>query len=344
MRRIGNFFSIAVLTATLVLAGYGVGQAKRFYKFGSFPPGTTPFIVNTSWANAVNKYVPGAEIQISATGPATQHGLMVTEGKMDFTMGAQSMYYLMFKQIGPFKRIKDGPERVKKISAIFSYPIGVYHFVVYANSGIKTLQDIKGKKVFLGPPGGVATRNTKMLIDAMTGYQPGKDFEQVKMGWGAAAAAFQDKKFEVWIPTTSPPSPQITQIAMTNKILLLGLDESKFNHPSWKKYMKQPSRRLEWIPADTYGKNQVNTKPVLSTGAWVGLSCRTDLPTDLIYKMTKAYWEHIDEAHAMAAWMPRYVNKKDALAAIAGQRHPGAEKYYREIGMKIPKPFTLEKK
>ena len=344
MRRIGNFLTIAALTVTLVLVGYCVGQAKEFYKFGSFPPGTTPFIVNTSWANAVNKYVPGATIQISATGTATQHMLMVAYGKMDFCMFAPSGYALMFKQIGPFKKLKDGPVQARKIATIFSYPIGVYQFIVYADSGIESIQDIKGKKVFLGPPGGVATRNTKLLIDAMTGYKPGKDFEQVKMGWGAAAAAFQDKKYDVWIPTTSAPSPQVQQIAITNKIRLLGLDENKFGHPSWKKYMRQPGRRLEWIPPDTYGKNQVNTKPILSTGAWVGLSARANLPTDVIYKMTQAYWEHIDEAHAMAAWMPKYVNHKNALAAIAGQVHPGAEKYYRKIGMKIPKPFTLEKK
>ena len=107
-------------------------QQKTFYKLGSFPPGTTPFIVNTAWANAVNKYVPGVEIQISATGAATQHVLLVTEGKMDFFMGASSSYWLMYKQIGPYKKLTDGPARTHKMAMIFSYPLGVYHFVVYA--------------------------------------------------------------------------------------------------------------------------------------------------------------------------------------------------------------------
>jgi TRAP transporter TAXI family solute receptor len=319
-----------------------LAQDKKFYKFGSFPPGTTPFIVNTAWASIVNKYVPGVEIQISATGAATQHMLLATEGKMDFFMGAASAYWLMYKQIGPFKKLTDGPARTHKMAMIFSYPIGVYHFVVYAESGIKSLADIKGKKVFLGPPGGVATRNTELLIEAMTGYKPGRDYTQVRMGWGAAAAAFQDRKFDVWIPVTNAPSPQVTEVSLQNKIRLLSLDKGKFETPAGKEYFRQPARFVTEIAPHTYGDHQVNTEPVLTTGAYVGLSTRADMPTDLIYKMTKAFWTHIDEAWAMAPWMKNAVNLKTALDSIAGQLHPGAAKYYREIGLKMPKVFNLD--
>ncbi len=67
------------------------------------------------------------------------------------------------------------------------------------------------------------------------------------------------------------------------------------------------------------------------------------MPTDVVYKMTKAFWEHIDEAHAMAPWMKTSVNLQGALEAIAGKLHPGAEKYYREIGLTIPKGLDLDR-
>jgi TRAP-type uncharacterized transport system substrate-binding protein len=67
------------------------------------------------------------------------------------------------------------------------------------------------------------------------------------------------------------------------------------------------------------------------------------MPADLVYKMTKAFWEHVDEAHAMAPWMKTAVVRQKALDALAGDLHPGAEKYYREIGMKIPEGFNLDK-
>ena len=124
---------------------------------------------------------------------------------------------------------------------------------------------------------------------------------------------------------------------------LLGLDKSKFDHPAAKKYFGQPGRVVTEIAPDVYGKNLVNTEPVVVTGAYVSLSTRTDMPADLIYKMTKAFWEHVDEAHAMAPWMKNAVNLKWRSRRLAGRLHPGAEKYYREIGLTIPKGLDLDR-
>lgn len=332
-----------VAAGVLATSGTALAQDKKFYKFGSFPPGTTPFIVNTGFANAVNKYVPGVEIQISATGAASQHQLLASEGKIDFFMGAPSSYFLMYKQIGPYKKLTDGPERTRKIAVILSYPLGLYHFVTYADSGITDLKGIKDKQVFLGPPGGVATRNTELLIEAMTDYKPGRDYKQVKMGWAAAQAAFQDRKFDVWIPVDNAPSSAIQQIALQSKIRLLGLDKTRFDHPAAKEYFKQPGRLVSEIPADIYGKNQVNTAPVVSTGTFVNIGTRADMPTELVYLMTKAYWEHIDEAHAMAPWTKKALTLQNAVTSLAGQLHPGAEKYYREAGITIPPILNYDK-
>jgi TRAP transporter TAXI family solute receptor len=342
MVRMNRSATAAIVAAAIAAAGPSLAQDKKFLKFGSFPPGTTPFIVNTAFANAVNKYVPGIEIQISATGAATQHQLMTSEGKMDFFMNAPTGYWLMYHQLGPFNKLKDGPARARKLATILCYPLGVYHFVVYAESGINTLKDIKGKQVFLGPPGGVATRNTELLIEAMTDYKPGRDYTQVKMGWAAAAAAFQDRKFDVWIPVTNAPSPQVQQITLQNKVRLLTLDKSKFDHPAAKKYFGQPGRVVTEIAPDVYGKNLVNTDPIVVTGSFGAVATRADMPADLVYKMTKAFWEHVGEAHAMAPWMKSAINLQTAVSAVAGHLHPGAEKYYREVGVKIPKAFNLD--
>ena len=335
-----NLATAAAGVAMMSMAGFAQAQTKN-YTLGSLAEGTTPFLVNTAFANAVNKYVPGHRIQVSAVGPATKHMLLVTQRKMDFTMSASTAYRLMFFEIGPFKKLKDGAKRVTKMNQLFSYPIGFYHPVVYANSGIKSFKDIKGKKVFMGPPAGVATRNVILIVGAMTDYKAGRDFEQVKLGWGPAQQAFQDKKFDVWITTTMAPSPAISQLALTNKIRLLPLDPEKFNHPAWKKYNGQPGRRATKIDPRVYGKNMVNEKPVLSTGAMVGMSVRSDMDEELVYKMMKAFWEHIDEAHALAKSMKGTLNFENALTSMAGTIHPGAIRYYKEKGFKIPKTFTL---
>jgi|TARA_B100000315_G_scaffold236158_1_gene251692 hypothetical protein len=338
-----KFIAAFLLTAAIAITSPSSAADKR-YTLGSLAAGTTPFLVNTAWAKAVNKYVPGHRIQVSAVGAATKHSVLVSMGKMDFTMWAPIQYMLMVRQIGPFKKIKDGPERTKKIAMLFSYPVGHTHTVVYAESGIKTYQDIKGKKVFMGPPAGVATRNVAMIIKAMTGYQAGKDFTQVKMGWAPAQQAFQDKKFDVWITVTTAPSPAVQQLTITNKMRLISLDKTKFNHPIWKKYARQPGRIIEPVDVSVYGPNMLNKKPVIMSGTMVGLAVRSDMDTELVYTMMKAFWGHIDDAHAFAKSMKKTLTYENAVAGLAGVVHPGALKFFKEKGIKIPKIFRIKAK
>ncbi len=325
---------ILAIAATTVILSAGQAGAADFYKMGSLAPGMSPFTINTAFASMVNKYVPDTKIQVSATGTAMRHQLLTAQGKMDFYMGSPIGVFLMHKQIGPYKKLKNGPALVKKIAHIFTYEIGPYNYVTYANSGIRKVADIKGKNVFIGPPAGAATRIVRTMIKSQAGYVDGKDYKKVNMGWSAAIQAFQDKKFDVLVVPANPPSPAIQQIALQNKIRLLSIDISKQG-----KLLRTPGRTKRVIPADAYGANQVNDKPVPTLGALVGLGTRANMPAEKVYAMTKAFWEHIDEVHAAAPWMKQVVNLKAALEVVPGKLHPGAEKYYREIGRKIPVAF-----
>jgi TRAP transporter TAXI family solute receptor len=325
--------TIATAVAAIVLSA-GQAGAADFYKLGSLAPGMSPFTINTAFANMVNKYVPDTKIQVSATGTGMRHMLLPAQGKMDFFMGSPIGVFLMHKQIGPFKKLKNGPELVKKVAHIFTYELGPYTFVTYAKSGIRKIADIKGRNVFIGPPGGAATRIVRTIIKSQAGYLDGKDYKKINMGWSAAIQAFQDKKFDVLVVPANPPSPAIQQIALQNKIRLMEVDISKQG-----KLLRTPGRTKRQIAADAYGPNQVNDKAVRTLGALVGLSVRMSMPAEKVYAITKAFWQHIDEVHAAAPWMKQVVNLTAALEVVPGKLHPGAEKYYREIGRKIPAAF-----
>ena len=102
-----NLTALALVGA-LICSGFGQEAlaADKRYTLGSLGPGTTPFLVNTAFAKAVNKYVPGHNIQVSAVGAATKHMVLVARGRMDLAMGAQTMYRLMAFSLGPFKKVK----------------------------------------------------------------------------------------------------------------------------------------------------------------------------------------------------------------------------------------------
>ena len=106
--KLKEFVYAATAAAFALGATVSVQASDKRYTLGSLGAGTTPFLINTAWAKAVNKYVPGHKIQVSAVGAATKHQVLVAKRRMDFAMGAQVAYRLMAYEIGPFKKLKNG--------------------------------------------------------------------------------------------------------------------------------------------------------------------------------------------------------------------------------------------
>ncbi|AHD03567.1 TAXI family TRAP transporter solute-binding subunit [Leisingera methylohalidivorans] len=319
------------LTAATLLAGTATAE---LFKVASIAPGMSPFIVNTAISKVVNQHVEGVEFQVRATGAATKHMVDAGKGKVDFLFGSPTINWLMVNQFGPYKGMAAAPELEKSVGMIFSYQMGPYHYITRADSGIETLEDIRGKKVFIGPPGGAASgvvlRNILKPVTGMTA----DDIEVQPFGFDAAAQAFQDDKIDLIILPTNIPSPVVQQFALTKEIRLLDIDVDKGI------VNKATGGTVNTIPAGTYGNNHVGSD-VTTHGAIVNFSAGMHVDEEVVYQVTKAIWENLDEIHGTAEWMKNTIRKDTALELIAGRLHPGAERYYREAGWEIPEPVTF---
>ncbi len=328
--------ALSAITAAGVIPMLPGGlSAKTFYRLSTLGPGTTPNLVMTTFATIVNKALPEHEIQVNATGAATKHALEVASGKTDFFMSSPTLMHLMSNGKAMYQKIKQAPELAQNVRTLFNFPMGMYHIVVYADSGITSLMDVKGKRVFLGPPGGAALRTMTRLFENVTGYKAGEDFEVVKLGWDSAAQAFQDKNIDVYCNPTNPPSPVISQVAVSNKIRLLGIPEDALARPEVVKLSKSPGFRFMEMPPDAYGDAQVNTKPETTLGVNVGVSTNKNLPDDAIYEMVKAFWTGLEDLKADAPWMAA-ISTDSAFDDMNTKLHPGALRYYKEVGLKVP--------
>ena len=330
-------FKKLVVASALALATAGTAQAD-IYKVSSIAPGMSPFVVNTAIAKLVAKHIPGMEMQVKATGAATKHMVDAAKGKIDFLFGSPTINWLLVNHIGPYKSFTDGPELEKNIGMIFAYQIGPYHYVVRADSGIETLEDLKGKKAFIGPPGGAATRVVAGAIKQATGLEGEKDYEVQKFGFDAAIQAFQDDKIDMIVLPTNVPSPSVEQFALTKEIRILDIPIEKL------KIRTATGGTINEIPADAYGDNQVNDSSTQTHGAIVNFSARMDLDEEVVYQVTKTIWENLGELHETAKWMESTINKENGLSFIPNRLHPGAERYYKEMGWTIPEPMIYEPK
>lgn len=325
--------------ASVALAGVLVVPASaELYRVTSIAPGMSPFVVNTAIAKLVSKHVPDTELQVRATGAATKHFVEAAKGKVDFLFSSPTLNWLAVNNIGPYKKIKDAPELEKQIGMIFSYQMGPYHYITRADSGIEKLEDIKGKKVFAGPPGGAATTVVTRNIKQATGLEAQTDYEVQKFGFDAAIQAFQDDKIDVIVLPTNIPSPPVEQFALTKKIRFINIPMDKVKVPAATGGTKNE------VPADAYGDNQVNTEVSHTHGALVNFSAGMHVDEEVVYQITKAIWDNIGELHKTAKWMENVITLDNALQIIPGRLHPGAARYYKEKGIEIPEAMVYKPK
>lgn len=328
--------SCGVFSAGILAVGLIASSAvAELYKVTSIAPGMSPFVVNTAIAKVVNNHVDGVDFQVRATGAATKHFVDAGMGSVDFLFGSPTINWLLVNHIGPYQKFTNGPEIEAQVGMIFSYQIGPYHYVTRADSGIETLEDLRGKKIFAGPPGGAAKGVVLRAINQVTGIEAA-EMDVQEFGFDAAIQAFQDDKIDVIVLPTNVPSASVQQFALTKEIRILDVDVDKMAIDAATGGTTNP------IAADAYGDNQVNTEATRTHGAIVNFSAGMHVDEETVYQVTKAIWENIGEIHETAQWMPSTINAESALELVAGRLHPGAERYYREMGWDIPEPVVFK--
>ena len=333
MKHIARWALAGALTLSLV----GVATAQKKLKMATIAPGTSAYLTMSTMATVVNKARDDVEITVDATGAATKHIVNMAEGKLDMVMTSPTVFFLMQNQKAMYKKLSKAPELSKKVRLVFWFPYGAYHVLSYAEDGMTSLEDIRGKKVFLGPPGGGAWNAAKQWIQAQTGMEPGKDYENFKGSWSSAFQAFQDKQVDVYVNGGIPPFPQVEQLAATSKLTILGptkADVDKMTEEQLKP-TKARGRSLDVIPAGAYGDGVSNTEDVYTLGAVVGVVAREDLDEETVYQVTKTFWEEAEKMRGNAPWLEK-VTLDYAVREGGVALHPGAQRFYKEIGLEIP--------
>lgn len=329
-------FATVSMAASLSL-GFSAAKADENLRMSTLGLGTSAYVVLSTFANIINEEMNDVNIRVSSTGAATEHMVQAAEGRIAFFTMSPTMYAALKNKAVMFADLENAPALAEKVGVVFNFPAGVYHIVTHADSGIGRLEDLAGKSVFLGPPAGAATQVMTDLVEGASGLKANEDFNVVNLGWNAGHQAFQDRQIDAAVFLGNLPASSVSQIALTSEIRLLGLEPRHLEAPSdqLKSALGRPGGLTVEIPAGTYGEGQVNEDPTTTLAVTVGLATSLGLDKDLVYRMTKTWWENIDAAHAVAPWM-QGVTMDGALIELNAPLHPGAAQYYREQGMDVP--------
>ncbi len=327
-----NTMRLIVAVGSLFMASHAA--ANTDIRMHTTNAGSSPYVFSVTLQSVLQKNLP-IDVNMTAGMSSTRSTLDAAKGQVDFFIGAPSINQFMSSGTAMFANMEQAPELYKNVRQVMNFPLGPYHIMAAADSGITSLKEIKGKRVFIGPPGGAATLVAMSVIEGATGYQAGRDYKMTKLDWGSGSQAFQDGQVDLYIGPTELPSASIEQLVLLRKVRFLGIPDEAMDTEPMKAVMSLPGRTIMEIPSDIYGDNQVNSEPVKAVGTWVSLGTHKGVDEELVYQITKAIFENLDTFHNAARFMET-INKDNALRQMNGKLHPGALRYYREIGMDVP--------
>lgn len=277
------------------------------------------YAVGAAITNMWNQKVPGvaAASQASAGGIANLN--MVSDGEAQISIAISSNAFQCLNGTDSFKghAYKD----LKIIAGLYMNPNQV---VVTEKSGIKDLAGVKGKHFAVASAGSSVYNECSTHFTA-AGLKFPEDIKTEYINFTDAANMLQNGSIDgAWI-MSGAPAAAVSQ-ALTAKCVLLDIDDKvisnlKAKYPWYAKYT---------IPAGTYP----NQKKDLHTSAIkMVMFCRGDLKEDMVYNLTKALWTNID-ALGKSQKNLKGLKPDAAVKDIANlPLHPGAAKYYKEIGV-----------
>lgn len=264
-----------------------------------------------------NKSNGEVSVTAQATGASGENMRLVQSGDVDFAIVQNDVADAAFKGNAPFR---DKLGNVRAIGRLYPEYI---HVVASKDSGIKNMEDFKGKKISVGARGSGNEVNCRQIFDFY-----GLDYKNVQpifLPYGETADQFKDRQVDGFVFSIGTPSPAIQDITTSQDVVFVPLEGEKADVI----ISKFPYLVKDAIPAKTY-KGQEKAVPTLSVQAI--LVANKDMPDEVAYKLTKTLFENLGDV-AKGHNKGAEIKLQKAADGVTIPFHPGAEKYLKEKGI-----------
>lgn len=276
--------------------------------------GGTYFPLGGSFANIISD-ATGIQANAETSGASAENmtTLQAEEAEIAFSQTDIASYAkegkLMFEG--------NAVENVKAIGTLYPETIQI---VTKADSGIATVEDLKGKKVSIGAPGSGTAANAEQILE-VHGLTLA-DIEKQDLSFDESVEGIQDGNIDAAFVTAGTPTGAVESLSATNKVVIVPIAQDKIDAL----IEKYPYYVKNEIPSGTYGLEG----PVTTVAVQAMLVAIDSLSEEAVYEITKAIFENLDQVtHAKA----EVIKAENALDGVGIEVHPGAQKYYDERGI-----------
>lgn len=311
-----NLIGAAVLGLALLMTG--CKPANKNYILATGGTSGTYYPFGGAIANIWNTKIEGMNVTAQATGASAENLRLINKGEAEYAIVQNDVMDYAYNGTDLF-----AGEKLSNIMTIGTMYPEVVQIAASKSSGIKSVADFKGKRISVGDAGSGVEFNAKQIME---GY--GLTFDDIKknnLSFKESAEGLQNGTLDACFITAGVPNSALQELAFTAGLILIPV-----NGPEADKICSKYGYYTKTVvPGGTYKGTDEDTE-ALAIKATLAVSSKLDENT--VYEMTKALFGNLEEfsqAHAKA----KEVTAEGAVTGVSVPFHPGAVKYFKEIGL-----------
>ena len=324
-----RFIRMVGLSILVLLTTLGFAQSNISIATGG--TGGVYYPTGGAYAELINNYLEGYSAVAEVTGASVENVGLISRGDSDIALALADTVYQAFAGEGRFGEGGELPQLANLRALGSAYPNAV-HIVTLEGSGVTSLSDLAGKRVSVGAPGSGTEVSAQTILNAngLT-YD---DIDEQLLNFNETTDALLDGQIDAGFLSVGPPTSSILSLAESRDINLVSLTEAEVAAA----LDADPTFAAYTIAGNTY-KGQEEDVTTLGTPNVIVVSAEMD--EELAYNFVSTLYEHIDDVIAVHP-SANDTTPEFSLASTPIPLHPGALRYYQEMGLEVPERLIGE--
>ncbi len=311
MRKLGSILLIIFL---MLFVFNGIGSATIFLTFGTGSPGGVYYPLGGAMADLWTRLLD-VDVTAQSTAASVENCRLTGSNEVQLGMAMGDVAFKAYHGQVQFEGDK------QNILALFSMYPAPQHFISI-DPEIKSVRDLKGKKVSVDAPGSGCETMARLIIEAA-----GLSYDDMQVSYYSqpeAAQAIKDRNIDALFYNFAYPGAAVQEITAVRDVYFVPIDDDII-----KKLTTEYGYYIAGvIPAGTYKGQDVDV-PTIQVGNDIVVN--TGVTEEIVYQLTKTLFENAEELHDVHPVAKLLIPENGVKTAIP--LHPGSAKYFEEVGL-----------
>ena len=300
-------------------ANDGIDRSKEFITVATGPTSGIYFPIGGAFAEALK--TAGYNTSSQATGASVENISMISKGEAEIAIAMQDSVMQAYQGFGAYEG-----KAIPELKALMRLWPNYVQLVTLKKSGIKTVEDLKGKRVGVGAANSGVELNARMIYEAygMTYADSKVDY----LSYGEAIDQMKNGQCDAAFVTSGLPNGTIMELATSYDMEIVPIDGVGRD----KLIEKYPFFSKTIVPANTYN----NEKDVESVFVYNIMLVNDKLSDELVYDMMTVIFDNISTIKASHNAANKHIDLSVGVEDVKIPLHPGAAKFWQEKGFTTP--------